>query len=64
MVAKREEEEVGWTGSLGLVDPNRCVWSGWAMGSCRRAQAAISSHLRWNRMEDNVGKRIYVYIYV
>ena len=21
-------EEVGWTGSLGLVDSNDCIWSG------------------------------------
>ena len=26
VVAKREE--VGWTGSLGLVDVNNCIWSG------------------------------------
>ena len=24
----REGEGVGWTGSLGLVDTNYCIWSG------------------------------------
>ena len=30
VVAKgeREEEGVGWMGSLGLVDANCCIWSG------------------------------------
>ena len=27
-VAKGEGEGVGWTGSLGLVDANYCIWSG------------------------------------
>ena len=27
MVSKREEEGVGWTGSLGLIDANYCIWS-------------------------------------
>ena len=28
VVAKGEGEGVGWTGSLGLVDANYCIWSG------------------------------------
>ena len=28
VVAKGEEDGVGWTGSLGLVDANYCIWSG------------------------------------
>ena len=28
VVAKGEGEEVGWTGSLGLIDENYHVWSG------------------------------------
>ena len=28
LVAKGEGEGVGWTGSLGLVDSNYCIWSG------------------------------------
>ena len=28
VVAKGEEEEVGWTGNLGLVDANYCIRSG------------------------------------
>ena len=27
-VAKGEEEGVRWTGYLGLVDANYCIWSG------------------------------------
>ena len=27
VVAKEEGEGVGWTGSLGLVDANYCIWS-------------------------------------
>ena len=26
--AKGEGEGMGWTGSLGLVDANHCIWSG------------------------------------
>ena len=26
--AKGEGERVGWTGSLGLIDANYCIWSG------------------------------------
>ena len=28
VVAKGVGEEVGWTGSLELVDANYCIWSG------------------------------------
>ena len=28
VVAKEEMERVGWTGSLGLIDANYCIWSG------------------------------------
>ena len=28
VVAKGEGEEVGWTGSLGLIDANYFIWSG------------------------------------
>ena len=28
VVAKGAEEGVGWTGSLGLIDENYCIWSG------------------------------------
>ena len=30
------------------------------MQSCYMAQRTISSHLRWNMMEDNVRKRMYI----
>ena len=55
---------VEWTGSLGLVDANYCIWSRQAMRSCCIAQGTISSHLGWNMMEDNVRKRIYIYLYM
>ena len=45
VVAKGEGKEVGWTGSLGLVDANYCIWSGKAMRSCCIAQGTISNHL-------------------
>ena len=45
VVAKGEREGVGWTGSLGLIDENYCIWSGQAMKSCCIAQGTISSHL-------------------
>ena len=28
VVAKREVEGVGWTGNLGLIDANYCLWNG------------------------------------
>ena len=34
VVAKGEGEGVGWTGNLGLIDPNYCLWNGSAMRSC------------------------------
>jgi len=27
VVAKGEGEGVGWTGNLGLIDANNCIWS-------------------------------------
>ena len=30
VVAKGEGEEVGWIGSLGLIDTNYCLWDGLA----------------------------------
>ena len=34
VVALGKEEGVGWTGSLGLVDANYCIRSGYAMRFC------------------------------
>ena len=28
VVAKGEKEGVGWTGNLGLIDANYCLWNG------------------------------------
>ena len=33
VVAKREGEEVGGTGHLGLIDANYCLWNRYAMRS-------------------------------
>ena len=46
VVAKREG--VGWTGDLGLIDANSCLWNGLAMRSGCTALGTISSHLRWS----------------
>ena len=45
VVAKGEEEGVGWTGGLGLTDANYCFWNGLAMRSCCVALGTMSSHL-------------------
>ena len=45
VVAKGEGERVGWTGNLGLIDADYCIWSGEAMRSCSTALGTISSHL-------------------
>ena len=34
VVAKGEEERVGWIASLRLKDANSCLWNGLAMRSC------------------------------
>ena len=28
VVVKEEGKEMGWTGSLGFIDANYCIWSG------------------------------------
>ena len=45
VVAEEEEEGVGWTGSLWLIDANYCLWNGLAMRSCCVALGTMSSHL-------------------
>ena len=49
VVAKGEGEGVGWTGSLGLIDADSCLWNGLAMRSCCVALGTMSSHL-WGSM--------------
>ena len=34
VVAKREEEGVGWIGNLRLIDADYCLWNGLAMRFC------------------------------
>ena len=48
VVAKGEGEEVGWIGSLGLIDANYCLWNGLTMRSCCVSLGTISSHLQWS----------------
>ena len=45
MVAKGEEEGVGWLRSLGLIDTNYCLWNELAMRPCCVALGTMSSHL-------------------
>ena len=45
VVAKGEGEGVGWTGSLGLIDAECCLWDGLAIESYCVALGSISSHL-------------------
>ena len=45
LAAKGEGEGVGWTGNLGLIDTNHCLWNGLAMRFCCVALGTMSSHL-------------------
>ena len=45
VVAKGQEEGVGWSGSLGLIDTNYCLWNELSMRSCCVALRTMSSHL-------------------
>ena len=49
--------EVGWLGSLGLVDTNYCLWNRLAMRSCCVALGTMCSHLWWSMIM--CGKRMY-----
>ena len=40
-----EGEGEGWTGSLGLIDADYCLWNGLAVTSCCVALGTMSSHL-------------------
>ena len=51
-------EEVGWMGSLGLIDANCCLWNGLAMRSCCVALRTMSSHM----MEPDNGRKKNVYM--
>ena len=45
VVAKGEEEGVGWIGSLGLIDANYCFWNGLAMRSfCVALRNCLITH--------------------
>ena len=45
VVVKGVGEEVGWTGGLGLIDANYCIWNELAKKSCYVAPGTMSSHL-------------------
>ena len=45
VVARREGEEVGWNGSLGLMDASYCLWNELAMRSYCVALGTMSNHL-------------------
>ena len=61
VVAKGEEERVGWLGSLGLIDKNYYLWNGLAMRSCCVALGTMSSHFMMEH--DNVRKKnLYMYV--
>ena len=45
VAAKGEGNGVGWTGNLGLIDADYCLWNGLAMRSCCVALGTMSSHL-------------------
>ena len=61
VVAKGEGEEVGCTGSLGLIEENHCLWNGLAMRSCCVALGTMCSQLMTEH--DNV-RRKNVYMFV
>ena len=42
---KGEGEGVEWTGTLGLIDADYCLWNGLAMRSYCVALGTMSSHL-------------------
>ena len=54
MVAKGEQEGVGWMGPLGFVHANEDIENGSARGSCCAAQGTQSSLLEETRMEDSM----------
>ena len=45
VVAKEGEEGVGWTGNLGLIDADSCLWKGLAMRTFFVALRTMSHHL-------------------
>ena len=45
VATKGEGEGMGWTGNLGLIEANSCLWNGLAIKSCYVALGTVSSHL-------------------
>ena len=45
VLVKGEGKGVGWSGSLGLIDADYCLWNGLSMRSCCVALGTMSSHL-------------------
>ena len=48
VVAKGEGEEVGWIGSLWVIDVDNCLWNRLAVKSCCVGLGPMSSHLWWS----------------
>ena len=48
VVAKGEGEEVGWIGSLWVIDVDNCLWNRLAVKSCCVGLGTMSSHLWWS----------------
>ena len=60
---RRWGEWRGWTGNLGFIDANCCLWSGWAVRSCCVALGTVSSPL-WSTVEGSVRGRTCVCVCV
>ena len=55
-------EAMGWTGSLGLVDANYCIWSGISNEILLYSTVnCILSLVIYNMMDDNVRNKMYRY---
>ena len=56
VVAKGEGKGVGWTGDVGLIDADYCLWNGEATRSCRVALGTMMEH------ENGGKKNVYLYV--
>jgi len=52
---------VGWTGSLGLIDADCCLWNAFTMRSCCVAMKAMSRYLQCSTTME---KKICIYVCV
>ena len=61
VVAKEEGEGMGWTGNLGWIDEDSCLWNGLTMRSCCVALGTMSSLLWWSMI---MWEKEYIYVCV